>query len=49
MAGAIQAVIPTASLEVMPLENAMQAYRRMKSGDVRIRMVMTMTQRTSWH
>lgn len=30
-------------IETMPLEQASEAYRRMKSGDVRFRMVLTMT------
>jgi alcohol dehydrogenase len=30
-------------IEVMPLEKASEAYRKMKSGDVRFRMVLTMT------
>jgi len=34
-------------IEVMPLENAMEAYLRMKSGDVKFRMVLTMSPRTS--
>lgn len=32
-------------IEVMPLEQANEAHQRMKSGDVKFRMVLTMTKR----
>jgi len=34
-------------IEVMPLEEANEAYRRMRSGDVRFRMVLSMTRGTA--
>ncbi len=36
-------------IETMPLEKAFDAYRRMKSGDVRYRMVLTMKEKANAH
>lgn len=40
---------PGVSIETMPLEEAPAAYQRMKSGEAKFRMVLTMHRRADGH